>query len=214
MSGKLMSADEKKNRKNELARIRRANGKNAVVDTEMTEPNSVPEPEPELPEPMPPTPEEIEMKRKEAIAEKRRQSLILARSKITPKNVIRKDAIDKVNKKDMELNDAKREAEEIKRKAYEEAEATKKKAAEDVEVMKSLVKTKIINDAEPKKKDKIRSKSVAPRMRETPPPPQPQPVQQQPVQQQQNLIQMSYTEQLKMRLREQQLQHLMSDTFG
>ena len=209
MSGKLMSADEKKNRKNELARIRRANGKNAVVDTEMTEPDSVPEPEPELPEPepMPLTPEEIEMKRKEAIAEKRRQSLILARSKITPKNVIRKDAIDKVNKKDMELNDAKREAEEIKRKAYEEAEATKKKAAEDVEVMKSLVKTKIISDAEPKKK--VRSKSVAP------PQPQPQP-QPQPVQQQQrpDLIQLSYTEQLKQRLREQQLQRLMSDTFG
>jgi hypothetical protein len=216
MSSKLMSADEKRNRKNELARIRRANGKNAVVDTEMPEPDSVPEPEPELPEPepMPPTPEEIEMKRKEAIAEKRRQSLILARSKITPKNVIRKDAIDKVNKKDMELNNAKREAEEIKRKAYEDAEATKKKAAEDVEVMKSLVKTKIISDAEPKKKEKMKSKSVAPRMRETPPPPQPQPVQQVQQQQQQNLIQMSYTEQLKMRLREQQLQHLMSDTFG
>ena len=216
MSGKLMSADEKKNRKNELARIRRANGKNAVVDTEMTEPDSVPEPEPELPEPepMPPTPEEIEMKRKEAIAEKRRQSLILARSKITPKNVIRKDAIDKVNKKDMELNDAKREADEIKRKAHEYAETTKKKAEEDIKVMQSLVKTKIISDAEPKKKDKIRSKSVAPRMRETPPPPQPQQVQPVQQQQQQNLIQMSYTEQLKMRLREQQLQHLMSDTFG
>ena len=214
MSSKLMSADEKRNRKNELARIRRANGKNAVVDTEMPEPDSVPEPEPELPEPepMPPTPEEIEMKRKEAIAEKRRQSLILARSKITPKNVIRKDAIDKVNKKDMEINNAKREAEEIKRKAHEYAETTKKKAEEDIKVMQSLVKTKIISDAEPKKKDKIRSKSVAPRMRETPPPPQPQQVQ--PVQQQQNLIQMSYTEQLKMRLREQQLQHLMSDTFG
>ena len=83
--------------------------------------------------------------------------------------------------------------------------------------MKSLVKTKIISDAEPKKK--VRSKSTAPpRHREsihqTPPPPQPQPVQQQPVQQQQNLIQMSYTEQLKQRLREQQLQRLMSDTFG
>ena len=94
-----MSADEKRNRKNEMARIRRANGKqNSVVDTEMPEPDSVPEPEPELPEPepMPPTVEEIEMKRKEAISEKRRQSLILARSKITPKNVIRKDAIDKV----------------------------------------------------------------------------------------------------------------------
>jgi len=222
MSSKLMSADEKRDRKNALARIRRMNAKNiegkrnAVTDTEMPEPDSVPEPEPELPEPepMPPTAEEIEMKRKEAIAEKRRQSLILARSKITPKNVIRKDAIDKVNKKDMELNNAKREAEEIKRKAYEDAEATKKKAAEDVEVMKSLVKTKIISDAEPKKKEKMRSKSIAPRMRETPPPPQPQPVQQQQPQQQHNLIQMSYTEQLKQRLREQQLQRLMSDTFG
>ena len=112
----------------------------------------------------------------------------------------------------MELNDAKREAEEIKKKAYEDAEATKRKSAEDVEVMKSLVKTKIISDAEPKKK--VRSKSIAPRMRETPSPPQPQQVQQQPVQQPQNLIQMSSTEQLKQRLREQQLQRLMSDTFG
>jgi hypothetical protein len=213
MSSKLMSADERRDRKNAMARIRRANGKNAVVDTEVVEPepDSVPEPEPELPEPEPePTVEDIERKRKEAIADKRRQSLILARSKITPKNVIRKDAIDKVNKKDMELNNAKREAEEIKKKAYEEADATKRKAAEDVEVMKSLVKTKIISDAEPKKKEKMRSKTAAPRMREIPPP-QPQPVQQQ---QQQNLIQMSYTEQLKQRLREQQLQHLMSDTFG
>ena len=212
-----MSADEKRNRKNEMARIKRANGKNSVTDTEMVE---IPTPEPTIeltPEPTPepePTSEEIEMKRKEAISEKRRQSLILARSKITPKNVIRKDAIDKVNKKDIELNNTKREAEEIKKKAYEDAEATKRKAAEDVEVMKSLVKTKIISDAEPKKKEKMRSKSVAPRMRETPSPPQPQPVQQQPVQQQQNLIQMSYTEQLKQRLREQQLQRLMSDTFG
>ena len=209
-----MSVDEKRDRKNAMARIRRANGKNSVTDTEMVESDNVPEPEPELPEPepMPPTAEEIEMKRKESITEKRRQSLILARSKITPKNVIRKDAIDKVNKKDMELVEAKREAEQIKKRAYEEAEATKKKAEEDIKVMQSLVKTKIISDAEPKKK--VRSKSVAPRMRETLPPPQPQPVQQVQQQQQQNLIQMSYTEQLKMRLREQQLQHLMSDTFG
>ena len=215
MDRKLMSADEKRNRKNEMARIRRANGKNSVVDTEMVGiPESEPEPTSE-PEPMPPTAEEIEMKRKEVINEKRRQSLIIARSKITPKNVIRKEAIDKVNKKDMELNDAKREAEEIKRKAYEEAEATKKKAEEDIKVITNLVKTKIISDAEPKKKEKVRSKSIAPRMRQTPSPPEPPPVQPQPVQpQQQNLIQMSYTEQLKQRLREQQLQRLMSDTFG
>ena len=210
-----MSADEKRNRKNEMARIRRANGKNSVVDTEMVESDNVPEPEPELPQVEPePTTEEIEMKRKETISEKRRQSLILARSKITPKNVIRKDAIDKVAKKDMELVEAKREAEQTKKRAYEEAEATKKKAEEDIKVMQSLVKTKILSDAEPKKKEKVRSKSVAPRMRETPSPPQPQPVQPVQQQQQQNLIQMSYTEQLKMRLREQQLQRLMSDTFG
>ena len=208
-----MSADEKRNRKNEMARIRRANGKNSVVDTEMPEPDNVPEPEPELPQAEPePTAEEIEMKRKENIAEKRNKSLILARSKITPKNVIRKDAIDKVNKKDMEIEVAKREADEIKRQAHEYAETTKKKAEEDIKVMQSLVKTKIISDAEPRKKEKVRSKSVAPRMRETPSPPQPQ--QPQPVQPQQNLIQMSYTEQLKQRLREQQLQRLMSDTFG
>ncbi len=214
MSSKLMSADEKRNRKNEMVRIRRANGKqNSVVDTEMPEPDNVPEPE--LPQgESEPTAEEIEMKRKQAIVEKRRQSLILTRSKITPKNVIRKDAIDKVNKKDMELNNAKQEAEQIKKRAYEEAEATKKKPQEDIEVMKSLVKTKIISDAEPRKKEKVRSKSIAPRMRQTPSPPEPPPVQPQPVQQQSNLIQLSYTEQLKQRFREQQLQRLMSDTFG
>ena len=221
MSSKLMSADNKRIRKNEMARIKRANGKqNSVVDTEMPEPDNFPELEPELPEtePMPPTADEIERQRKEAISEKRRQSLILARSKITPKNVIRKDAIDKVAKKDMELVEAKREAEQIKKRAYEEAEATKKKAEEDIKVITNLVKTKIISDAEPRKKEKVRSKSVAPRQRETPPPPppvQPQPQQPQQVQQQQpNLIQLSYTEQLKMRLREQQLQRLISDTFG
>ena len=114
----------------------------------------------------------------------------------------------------MELNNAKQEADEIKRQAHEYAEATKKKAEEDIKVMQSLVKTKIISDAEPRKKEKVRSKSVAPRMRQTPSPPEPPPVQPQPVQPQQNLIQMSYTEQLKMRLREQQLQRIMSDTFG
>ena len=111
MSSKLMSADEKRNRKNEMTRIRRTNGKNSVVDTSMTESDNVPEPEPELPQAEPePTAEEIEMKRKEAITEKRRQSLILARSKITPKNQIRKE-------KDMEIDNAKKEAEEIKTKS-------------------------------------------------------------------------------------------------
>jgi hypothetical protein len=217
-----MSAEDKRARKNELARIRRANSKNLTVEIEEAEPTPEPPREP-TPEPEP-SPEEIAQQRKEAIAEKRRQSLIIARSKITPKNVIRKDAIDKVNKKEMELNDAKREAEEIKRIAREEAEATKKKAAEDVEVMKSLVKTKIISDADGEHK---RSKSVAPKKRvlnksqtytlEPPPQPQQAPQQQPPPKQQQarpDLIQLSYTEQLKQRLRQEQFQRLMSDTFG
>ena len=65
-----MSPDEKRNRKNEMARIRRANGKNSVVDTEQTErtePDSVPEPSREPtpePEPTPPTAEDIERKGK------------------------------------------------------------------------------------------------------------------------------------------------------
>ena len=45
MNSKLMSADEKRDRKNAMARIRRANGKNSVTDTEMPEPDSVPEPD-------------------------------------------------------------------------------------------------------------------------------------------------------------------------
>ena len=220
MSSITMSAEDKRARKNELARIRRANSKTLVVEIEEAELNPEPprEPTPE-PEPSSPTPEEIEMKRKEAIADKRRQSLIIARSKITPKNVIRKDAIDKVNRKDAELNDAKREAEEIKRIAREEAEATKKKAAEDVEVMKSLVKTKIISDADAEP-HKMRSKSVAPKKKvmyksqpQTLQPP-PQVPLEQPAPPRQDLIQMSYTEELKRRLRQEQFNRLMSDTFG
>ena len=51
MSSNMMSIEDKRVRKNEMARIRRANGKNSVMDTGMSEPDSVPDPEPELPEP-------------------------------------------------------------------------------------------------------------------------------------------------------------------
>jgi hypothetical protein len=218
MSSNMMSIEDKRVRKNEMARIRRANSKNSVVEIEEVKASPEPSREPTSePEPTPPTAEDIERQRKEAINEKRRQSLIIARSKITPKNVIRKEAIDKVAKKDMELETAKREAEEIKRKAYEEAEATKKKAEDDIEVMKSLVKTKIISDGVPKKK--VISKSMTPpRHREsihrTPTPPQPPPPVPQTSQPPPDLIQLSYTEQLKRRVREHQYNSAMLDTFG
>ena len=114
----------------------------------------------------------------------------------------------------MELNTARQEASclsEIKRQAHEYAEIAKKKSGEDIEAMKDLVKNNIVSDVVPKKKEKMRNKSLAPRQRDTTPQAQPQQVQ---PPQNQGLIQKSYTEQLKQRLREQQLHRLMSDIFG
>jgi hypothetical protein len=197
---KRVLTDEQRQRKNELARIRRMNAKNiegkrnAVMDTEIPESDSVPDATPKTPDPEPmPSTEDLERKRKEAIAEKRRQSLILARSKITPKNQIRKE-------KDMEIDNAKKEAEEIKRKAHEESEIVKKKAEEDVELMKSLVKDKVITTKPAPK----------PRNRPVNPPKERQVPQQQSTE---HLVNQSYAEQLQMRLREQMLHRMMSETF-
>ena len=197
---KRVLTDEQRQRKNELARIRRMNAKNiegkrnAVMDTEIPESDSVPDTTPKTPDPEPmPSTEDLERKRKEAIAEKRRQSLILARSKITPKNQIRKE-------KDMEIDNAKKEAEEIKRKAHEESEIVKKKAEEDVELMKSLVKDKVITTKPAPK----------PRNRPVNPPKEHQAPQQQSTE---HLVNQSYAEQLQMRLREQMLHRMMSETF-
>ena len=99
---KRVLTDEQRQRKNELSRLNRLKKKESPP---LPEPDSVPEATPESPEPEPmPSTEDLERKRKETITDKRRQSLILARSKITPKNQIRKE-------KDMEIDDVKKEAE-------------------------------------------------------------------------------------------------------
>ncbi len=137
--------------------------------------------------------EDLERKRKDAIADKRRQSLILVRSKITPKNQIRKE-------KDMEIDNAKKEAEEVKRKEHADSEIVKKKAEDDVELMKSLVKDKV---NVPKPDPKPRNRSVnPPRERQVP--------------QQQNtehLVNQSYVETLQRRLHDQMISRMMSETF-
>ena len=158
------------------------------------EPDSVPEATPESPEPEPmPSTEDLERKRKEAIADKRRQLLILAWSKITPKNQIRKE-------NDMEIDNAKKEAEEVKRKAHEDSAIVKKKAEEDVELMKSLVKDKVITE---KPAPKPRSRSVhPPRERQVP--------QQQSTE---HLVNQSYAETLQRRLHDQMINRMMSETF-
>ena len=188
---KRVLTDEQRQRKNELSRLNRLKKKELAP---LPEPDSVPEATPESPEPEPiPSTEDLERKRKDAIAEKRRQSLILARSKITPKNQIRKE-------KDMEIDNAKKEAEEVKRKAHADSEIVKKKAEEDVELMKSLVKDKVITT---KPVPKPRSRSVNP--------PKERSIPQQ--QTTEHLVNQSYAEQLQMRLREQMLNRMMSETF-
>ena len=178
-------------RKNELSRLYRLKKKEL---TPLPGPDSVPDATPKTPDPEPmPSTEDLERKRKEAIAEKRRQSLILARSKITPKNQIRKE-------KDIEIDNAKKEAEEIKRKAHEESEIVKKKAEEDVELMKSLVKDKVITTKPAPK----------PRNRPVNPPKERQVPQQQSTE---HLVNQSYAEQLQRRLHDQMISRMMSETF-
>ena len=191
---KRVLTDEQRQRKNELSRLNRLKKKDSFVAPPLPEPDSVPEARPESPEPEPmPSTEDLERKRKEAIADKRRQSLILARSKITPKNQIRKG-------KDMEIDNAKKEAEEVKRKAHEDSAIVKKKAEEDVELMKSLVKDKVIS-VKPAPK---------PRSRSTNPPRERQVPQQQSTE---HLVNQSYAETLQRRLHDQMISRMMSETF-
>ena len=189
---KRVLTDEQRQRKNELSRLNRLKKKDSFVTPPLPEPDSVPDATPESPEPEPmPSTEDLERKRKEAIADKCRQSLILARSKITPKNQIRKE-------KDMEIDNAKKEAEEVKRKAHEDSAIVKKKAEEDVELMKSLVKDKVITE------------KPVPKPRSVHPPKERQ-VPQQPSTE--HLVNQSYAETLQRRLHDQMINRMMSETF-
>jgi len=87
---KRVLTDEQRQRKNELSRLNRLKKKDKdATPLPLPDSDSVPEPDVASPEPEPmPSTEDLERKRKDAIADKRRQSLILARSKITPKNQI------------------------------------------------------------------------------------------------------------------------------
>ena len=188
---KRVLSDEQRQRKNELSRLNRLKKKELPP---LPEPDSVPEARPESPEPEPmPSTEDLERKRKDAITENRRQSLILARSKITPKNQIRKE-------KDMEIDNVKKEAEEVKRKAHADSEIVKRKSEDDVELMKSLVKDKVIAEKPVPK----------PRRRPVNPPRERQVPQQQSTE---HLVNQSYAEQLQRRLHDQMISRMMSETF-
>ena len=85
--------DEQKERKNEMRRLNR-DRKKAIISPE---PEEEPEEEKEEPVESPEEPEEDpELIRKRAIADKRRASLALARSKIKPKSQITKEKDDEI----------------------------------------------------------------------------------------------------------------------
>ena len=75
---KRVLTDEQRQRKNGLSRLNRLKKKDKDVTspTPLPEPDSVPEPDVASPEPEPiPSTEDLERKHKEAISDKRRQSL-------------------------------------------------------------------------------------------------------------------------------------------
>ncbi len=100
----------------------------------------------------------------------------------------------------MEIDNAKKDAEEVKRKAHTDSEIVKKKPEDDVELMKSLVKDKV---NVPKADPKPRSRSVnPPRERQVP--------QQQSTE---HLVNQSYAKILQRRLHDQMISRMMSETF-
>ena len=99
---------EQKERKNEMRRLNRAR-KKAIISPEPEEEKEQPEESPEEPD------EDPEITRKRAIADKRRASLALARSKIKPKSQITKE-------KDDEIAQIKEENSRLKELAKKEVE--------------------------------------------------------------------------------------------
>lgn len=188
-------------------------------------PENVPQPTPELPVPQP----EIDevMKRKQEIADKRRASLALARSKIIPKSTLKKQAEEAVKVKDdvikvkQEETDAMRlkyERDRVKQlednlNALQKLIADKPAPVVPVETppvkykrpsrAKSATSERVIDkhDVPARQPEKIiPKKSIEPQI--TRPPTT------------ETLIDKSYGEQLQERLRSQAINKIMNDTFG
>jgi len=176
--------EEQKERKNEMRRLNRARKKEVISKEEPKEPQEEPqEPQEEPQEPQ----EDPEVIRKRAIADKRRASLALARSKIKLNSQITKE-------KDVELTKIKEENLQLKELANKKEEVPK--------IVKKPVKVYNTPIKQRPKKEEVYQ--------------QPQQVQQiQQVQQPSidYLTTQSYAEQLQKRLRDSMLQRMMQDTF-
>lgn len=194
-------------------------------------PESVPEPVPENTQDITPNYTEMDetARRKQEIADKRRASLALARSKIVPKSALKKQADEVIKSKDIELKNKQEETDAMRLK-YERDRV--KQLEDNLMTLQKLIAEKpapvVVPVVEPPKRKQrpsrskealaaraveteqvqqpkliIPKKSVDSRMlsREAPPSTE-------------KLIDKSYSEQLQERLRTQAINKIMSETFG
>jgi hypothetical protein len=191
-------------------------------------PQNVPEPSPEIPMPEPEI--DNETIRKQEIADKRRASLALARSKIIPKSTLKKQAEEAVKVKD-DVIKIKQEETDAMRLKYERDRV--KQLEDNLNALQKLIADKPNTSPAPvpvpvpileppKRKRPSRSKeALAQRATEAPieqpkhvaPKKSVEPRMIAPISTQ-KLIEQSYGEQLQERLRSQAINKIMNDTFG
>jgi hypothetical protein len=211
---------------------KRTDNKTDKITDEMPEsiPENVPEPPPEIPMPEPEI--DNETIRKQEIADKRRASLALARSKIIPKSTLKKQAEEAVKVKD-DVIKIKQEETDAMRLKYERDRV--KQLEDNLNALQKLIADKPNTSPAPvpvpvtvpileppKRKRPSRSKeALAQRATEAPteqpkhvaPKKSVEPRMIAPISTQ-KLIEQSYGEQLQERLRSQAINKIMNDTFG
>jgi hypothetical protein len=189
-------------------------------------PEDVPRVEVEIPE----VEDEIDeaAKRKQEIADKRRASLALARSKIVPKSTIKKQAEEVIKGKDAQLKNKQDETDAMRLK-YEKERV--KQLEDSLMTLQKLVAERPTPVVEVKPEPVVAEKPKYKRPSRAKTSQQPQETQQTQQPQQiipkksveprmlarpstETLIDKSYGEQLQERLRAQALNRIMSDTFG
>lgn len=188
-------------------------------------PENVPQPTPEIPETEPEI-DDAETIRKQAIADKRRASLALARSKIIPKSTLKKQADEAVKVKD-DVIKVKQEETDAMRLKYERDRV--KQLEDNLNALQKLIVERAPTPAPapvetPPVKEKYKRPSRAKSAIEKHDVPTRQPEKIIPKKSiepkitrppnTETLIDKSYGEQLQERLRSQAINKIMNDTFG
>ena len=187
--------EEQKQRKNEKAKERRLKNKMEKAQSELVELEATKLPEPEIIENIE-DPDEVQ-KRKMEIAEKRRKTLEIARSKRITPTQIRKNNEEELAriKAEKEQEMMAKEQEMMKMKEENEKLKTIAEEKQKVKIVKKYVSAPIPIPMKKKKEQQIIPKEVA-------------------VPSTDYLVQQTYAEQLQKRMRDTFLNRVMVDTFG